>query len=87
MPSESESLIIGFFHAMRGAAKRARSRPEPTQRAAIPRPIFGREWWAATDQQVRAGREAAERESALKACRSQQLEREADLHSWERQFD
>jgi len=86
MPSESESLVVGIFHAMRSAAKRAR-RPEPTQRAPIPRPVIAREWWAGTDQQVRARREAAERESALQARRSQLLELDADADAWERQFD
>jgi hypothetical protein len=86
MPSESESLVVGFFHLLRSVAKRARN-PEPTQRAAIPRPVIGREWWACTDQQVRAAREAAERESALQERRSQLLELHADADAWERQFD
>ena len=85
MSNESESLIVGFFHAMRSAAKRAR-RPEPTQQAPIPRPVIGRESWACTALQIRAGREAVEREVALRARRSQLLEFDADADAWERQF-
>lgn len=86
MPSESESLIVGFFHAMRAEAKRARRRPLPTQDAVIPQTVYADEWWALTPQQIRAAEAIAARERARLEQAGQRADRAADGYSWERQF-
>lgn len=86
MRSESESLVVGFFHAMRAEAKRARRRPLPTQTAPPLKVPISHEWWAGDERQQRIRHEDQQKSTALWARYSARVDREAELDAWERQF-
>jgi hypothetical protein len=86
MPSESERLVVGFFHAMRAEAKRARRRPLPTQTYVHPEKVYADEWWVLTPLQRAAAERIAARESAREAEAKRRADRGAEAYAWERQF-
>lgn len=83
MTGVTESDVARFFHQNR-AAKR---KPLPTSTATPYRPTIQREWWARSDRQLAAQREADLRERARMAREARRMDHLADRHAYERSLE